>query len=77
MMASWIRLGSPLHGEGIDTLFGYAVRLVLEPGPSAYSDLASLPDGTILCFYERGEKDPYEKLTLARIPATVLLSEAP
>ena len=26
----------------------------LEPGPSAYSDLAVLPDGTILCLYEKG-----------------------
>ncbi len=25
---------------------------VLEPGPSAYSDLAVLPDGTILCLFE-------------------------
>lgn len=27
---------------------------LLQPGPSAYSDLAVLPDGTILCFYESG-----------------------
>ena len=27
---------------------------VLEPGPSAYSDLAVAPDGTVYCFYERG-----------------------
>jgi len=27
---------------------------VLQPGPSAYSDMAVLPDGTILCFYESG-----------------------
>lgn len=43
---------------------------VLEPGPSAYSDLAVLPDGTILCFYERGREtpkpSPYGALTLAR-----------
>lgn len=36
-------------------------------GPSAYSDLAILPDGTILCLYESGEKGPYERLRLARI----------
>ena len=47
--------------------------VVVEPGPSAYSDLAVLPDGSILCLYEGGEKGPYEKLTLARIPATSLL----
>jgi sialidase-1 len=33
----------------------------LEPGPSAYSDLGVLPDGTIVCFYEK-----YRDLTLAR-----------
>lgn len=34
----------------------------LEDGTSAYSDLATLGDGTILCAYERGKK-----LTLARV----------
>jgi sialidase-1 len=38
----------------------------LEPGPSAYSDLAVAADGTIYCFYERGETKPYERLTFAR-----------
>jgi sialidase-1 len=36
-------------------------------GPSAYSDLAILPDGTVACFYERGEKNPYETITFARM----------
>lgn len=47
--------------------------LVLEPGPSAYSDLAVSADGTILCFYEQGETGPYEKLTIARVPAAALI----
>jgi sialidase-1 len=47
----------------------------LQPGPSAYSDLAVLPDGTVLCFYESGTDMPkikrkrdwaYANLTLAR-----------
>ncbi len=39
----------------------------IEEGPSAYSDLVALADGTVLCFYER------EKLlTLARLPAAWL-----
>jgi sialidase-1 len=49
----------------------------IESGPSAYSDLAVLPDGTILCFYESGRPGatrpnstrtdwPYARLTLAR-----------
>ena len=33
----------------------WPVSKVLEAGPSGYSDLAVLPDGTILCFYECGE----------------------
>lgn len=39
----------------------WPLNKTLESGPSAYSDLAVLPDGTILCFYENGKH-----LTLAR-----------
>jgi sialidase-1 len=42
-----------------------AARL-LHPGPAAYSSLAVLADARIACLYERGEKGPYEKITLAR-----------
>jgi sialidase-1 len=41
--------------------------VVLHAGPAAYSDLAVLRDGTILCAYERGVKNAYEEITLARI----------
>jgi sialidase-1 len=52
----------------------WPVNKSLEPGYSAYSDLAVLPDGTILCLYERGRDADGEKkkstsyayLTLAR-----------
>lgn len=49
----------------------WAVHKVLEPGPAAYSDLAVLPDGTILCLYEAGKAhatkpSPYGFLRLAR-----------
>lgn len=51
----------------------WAVNRTLEAGSSAYSDLAVLPDGTILCFYERGraaegdrKASAYGWLTLAR-----------
>ncbi len=37
----------------------------LHPGPSAYSDLAALPNGDLCCLYESGESQPYERLTLA------------
>jgi sialidase-1 len=33
----------------------WPVNKTLEAGPSAYSDLAVLPDGTVLCLYEVGE----------------------
>ena len=38
----------------------------LHAGPSAYSALAVLPDGTIGCLYERGRKSAAEKITFAR-----------
>lgn len=40
----------------------WPVARVLDPGPSAYCDLAVLPSGQICCFYERGG---YATLTLA------------
>jgi sialidase-1 len=46
----------------------WAHARVLNTGPSAYSCLAVLPDGTVACLYERGERSPYETLTLARFP---------
>ncbi len=36
------------------------------PGPSAYSCLAVLPDGSIGLLYERGITNPYESVTFAR-----------
>ena len=51
----------------------WPVNKPLEPGYSAYSDMAVAPDGTILCLYERGRNSPddkkptsYSHLTVAR-----------
>lgn len=44
----------------------WAASRTLHAGPSAYSDLAALPDGTVLCLYEAGEENPYESIRLAR-----------
>ena len=44
----------------------WPVMRVIEPGPSAYSDLAVGTDGKIYCFYERGETKPTECLRFAR-----------
>ena len=46
--------------------------LTLHRGPSAYSDLAAAPDGTVCCLYERGDENPYERITLARIEPAAL-----
>jgi sialidase-1 len=48
----------------------WSAKRSVEPGMSAYSDLAALADGTVLLFYERaGEKgDNYGRLTVARFP---------
>ena len=35
---------------------------ILHDGPAAYSCLAVLPNGEIACFYEGGEKNPYESM---------------
>jgi sialidase-1 len=39
--------------------------LVLYDGPSAYSCLTMLQDGTVGCLYERGETSAYETITFA------------
>jgi sialidase-1 len=39
--------------------------LLLERGQSAYSCLASVSRNRFACLYERGEKSPYERITLA------------
>jgi len=49
---------------------------LLHEGPSAYSCLAALPDGGVACLYERGEKNAYETITLARFPLEWLTSGA-
>jgi len=41
-------------------------KRVIEPGHSAYSDLAVLPDRTILCVYETGENTSRRHLAVAR-----------
>jgi sialidase-1 len=52
----------------------WPVAKALHAGPSAYSSLAVLPDGTIACLYERGGDDAYETLTVARFTLDWLTS---
>ncbi|MGE5296806.1 MAG: sialidase family protein, partial [Solirubrobacterales bacterium] len=44
----------------------WPISRVLWPGPAAYSCLAVLPDATLACLFEAGDKSPYEKIVLAR-----------
>lgn len=53
----------------------WPITKTLYEGPSAYSSLAVLPNGEILCLYENGEANPYEKITLARFPLNWLYSK--
>jgi len=45
----------------------WPISKVLHAGPAAYSALAVLPDGDILCLYEKGTQNPYEKISLIRM----------
>ncbi len=44
----------------------WPISKVIVPGPSAYSCLTVLKDGTIGLIYENGRTSPYERLTFAR-----------
>jgi len=61
------------HDEGKS--WPFAKRL--HSGPSAYSSLAELPDGTLLCLYEGGAENFRETLTLARFTRDWLQPTAP
>jgi sialidase-1 len=49
----------------------WPIARTLHEGPAAYSDLALLPGGEIGCLYERGDREPYERLTFARFSGSV------
>lgn len=42
----------------------WPVNRTLDAGPSAYSDLAVLPDGTVLCLYEKASDIVAARFTL-------------
>ncbi len=51
----------------------WPVIQTLYTGPSAYSSLGKLPDGTIVCLYEAGEKRPYERIIFQKLDPNDLL----
>jgi len=53
----------------------WPIARLLHGGPSAYSSLAQLPDGTLLCLYEGGQKSFRETLTVARFNVEWLTSK--
>lgn len=40
----------------------WPLSIPVHEGPSAYSNLAILPNGNLACYYEGGSKSPYEKI---------------
>ncbi len=44
----------------------WPVSRLLDEGPAAYSCLTVLPNGSIGCLYEAGEKSAYETITFTR-----------
>lgn len=48
------RLTVKVSDDGCRT---WPLARVLEPGPAGYCDVATLPDGTVLCLFERGIPD--------------------
>ena len=48
---------------------------VLHEGPAAYSCLTVLPDRSIGCLFERGDKHPYERITFVRFGLDWLADE--
>ncbi len=45
----------------------WPVSKLLHAGPAAYSCLAVMPGGDILCFYEAGARHPYETILFERL----------
>ncbi|MBN2012482.1 exo-alpha-sialidase [candidate division KSB1 bacterium] len=50
-------------------------KLVIEPGPSAYSDLTLIENNHIGCLFEMGAISPYEKITFVTVPLDLLGDE--
>jgi sialidase-1 len=50
----------------------WPISKLIYDGPAAYSCLAILPDKSIACLFECGKKTPYDTITLARFPLSVL-----
>lgn len=56
----WIESGAPQASP----IRRWKASIVVDSGNCAYSDIAVFPDGNIGVLYERGEKTPYEEISL-------------
>ena len=80
-MGTWLLFSNPasLKRENLTVRVSrddgktWPFRLVLEPGPAAYSCLAQVSRATFACLYERGAKTPYERISLAFFGPTDLV----
>ena len=54
--------------SSIDEGITWTTQWILNPGPSAYSDLAFLNSSTGICLFEGGNKHPYETIFFAKFP---------
>lgn len=45
----------------------WAKKMVLHPGPSAYSNLVVLPNGNLACLFEAGQQSPYEGIVFREL----------
>ncbi|WP_207510416.1 sialidase family protein [Longitalea luteola] len=52
----------------------WPVIRTLHAGPSAYSSMTVLPDGSINCLYEAGKNRPYETIVFQKLNAKELLT---
>ena len=67
LIGATIKIGTDLVGwKSDDGCCTWDDGVILHEGKAAYSDLAELEDGTVLCLYECGEESPYERIVLAR-----------
>ena len=82
-LAAWVFSNPDSHQRANMTLRmsfdegrSWTCARTLYTGPSAYSALAQLPDGTIGCLYERGVHSPYEGIWFARCSVEWLQDDA-
>lgn len=54
--------------SSVDEGHSWSATRVLHEGPAAYSALAELPDGIVLCLFEAGTQHSRERLRLVRLP---------